>query len=144
MNQNINICFGNWRRKVPKIFLFFSLELLPLNRSKLAILFSVKEFHTRIRENFYIIFLRIVSSNIVCIALGKPQNAEDQNPLSNRAYIYNILCRLSTSSCITKLKHSFLLDITNWISFSRDEKSPLGVIKATAKAMMAAGRGVQC
>ena len=37
-----------------------------------------------------------------------------------------------------------MLDITNWISFSRDEKSPLGVIKATAKAMMAAGRGVQC
>jgi hypothetical protein len=34
----------------------------------------------KICRNFYVIFLRNVSSNNVCIALGKTQNAKNQKP----------------------------------------------------------------
>ena len=32
LNPNINIFYGNLRRKIPDIFLVFSLEFLPQNR----------------------------------------------------------------------------------------------------------------
>ena len=70
-----------FRRKIPKLFLFFSLESLPqTDTANLPILFSVNDFNTRIHEHFDIIFQYNVSSNNVCIGLRKIQNAENHNP----------------------------------------------------------------
>ena len=72
--------FGNLHRKIPKIFLFFFRwnPYLKTDSANLLILFSINDFHKKIYRNFYIIFLQNVSSNNVCIALGKTQNAENQ------------------------------------------------------------------
>ena len=77
--------------KFQKYFVFFvgiltSKQIVPTKdfrglkvfSANLLIFFSVKDFHRRIRENFYIIFLHNVSTNNLCIALGKTQNAEIQ------------------------------------------------------------------
>ena len=61
---------------------FFQLFILKpsfkTDSTYLLILFPVNEFHKKICINFYVIFLRNVSSNNVCITLGKTQNAENQ------------------------------------------------------------------
>ena len=73
------IIFGNVRRKIPKIFLFHHWNpYVKTDSANLLILFSVIEFHKKICRNFYVIFLRNVSSSNVCIALGKTQNAENK------------------------------------------------------------------
>ena len=61
------------------IFVFFH-PYLKRDSANLLILFSVNEFHKEICRNFYVIFLRNVSINNVCNALGKTQNAENQKP----------------------------------------------------------------
>ena len=53
---------------------------LKTDSANLLIFFSVDDFNTRLCENFYVFFVRDVSSNNVCIALGKTQNAENPNP----------------------------------------------------------------
>ena len=65
--------FGNINRKYQKYFWFFNWNTyLKTDSANLLILFSVNEFNTRrIRKNFYVIFLRNISINNVCIALGK-------------------------------------------------------------------------
>ena len=67
--------------KFQKYFWFFLWNhYLKTDSPNLLILFSVNDFHKKICRNFYVIFLRNVSSNNVCIALGKTQNAENQKP----------------------------------------------------------------
>jgi hypothetical protein len=63
------------------IFGFFigiltSKEIVPTSLFSFQLMNSIK----KICRNFYVIFLRNVSSNDVCIALGKTQNAENQKP----------------------------------------------------------------
>ena len=59
-------------------------ELLQLNNSQCPSLgtFVSKKVgnQKKLCRNFYVIFLRNVSSNNVRIALGKTQNAENQKP----------------------------------------------------------------
>ena len=62
------VCFFHWN------------PYLKTDSANLFILFSVNEFHKEICRNFYVIFLRNVSSNNICIALGTTQNAENQKP----------------------------------------------------------------
>ena len=67
--------------KFQKYFWFFHWNpYLKRDSANFLILFSVTDFHKKICRNFYVIFLRNVSSNNVCIALGKTQNAENQKP----------------------------------------------------------------
>ena len=95
--------FGNLGRKIPKIFLVFHWNpYLKTDCANLPILFSVtsKDFHTRIRENFYIIFLRNVSNNNLCIALGKTQTQKAENQ------IHKIASEKYRSSCIWTQSYS--------------------------------------
>ena len=59
-------CFFHWN------------PYIKTDSANLLILFPLNEFHKKICRNFYVIFLRNVSSNNVCIAHGKTQNAENK------------------------------------------------------------------
>ena len=82
MNPKSEYSFSEtYVKKFHKYFWFFHWNpYLKRDSANLLILFSVNEFHKKICRNFYVIFLRNVSSNNVCIALGKTQNAENQKP----------------------------------------------------------------
>ena len=65
LNPNIFFCFGNLHRKIPKIFLVFSLESLPQNRysdlpnnraANLIIILGKKDLHNLIRTYMFINF----------------------------------------------------------------------------------------
>jgi hypothetical protein len=61
--------------KFHKYFWFFYWNpYLKTDSANLDLLFSVNDFHKH--RNFYVIFLRNVSSNDICIAPGKTQIAE--------------------------------------------------------------------
>ena len=66
--------------KFHKYFWFFHWNpYLKTDSANLLILFSVTDFHKKICRNFYGIFLRNVSINNECIALGKTKNAKIKN-----------------------------------------------------------------
>ena len=54
---------------------------LKTDSANLLILLSDNDFHKKICRNFCVIFLRNVSSNNICIALGTTQNAENQKTI---------------------------------------------------------------
>ena len=61
------------------IFGFFHWNpYLKTNSANLLILFTVIVTSIKNNRNIYVIFLRNVSSNNVCIAHGKTQNAENK------------------------------------------------------------------
>ena len=81
LNPIINIFFSEtYVEKFHKYFWFFHWNpYLKTDSANLLILFSDNDFHKKICRNFYVIFLHNVSSNNICIALGKTQNAGNQN-----------------------------------------------------------------
>ena len=67
--------------KFYKYFWFFHWNpYIKTDSANLLVLFPVDEFHEKICRNFYVIFLRNVSSNNVCITLGKTHDAENEKP----------------------------------------------------------------
>ena len=85
-NKNVESKYNNffletYVEKFHKYFCTFHWNpYLRADSANLLILFSGNDFHKKICRNFYVIFLRNVSSNNVCIVLGKTQNAENQKP----------------------------------------------------------------
>ena len=60
-------------------FFFHWNPYLKTDSANLRILFSVNDFHKQICRNFYIIFLRNISRNNVCIAHGKHKMQKIKN-----------------------------------------------------------------
>ena len=77
-SKHIFIFLESYIEKFLKYFRFFALESLhQTDSANLLIPLSVKDFHKKTCRNFNVIFMRNASSNKVCIALGKAQNAEN-------------------------------------------------------------------
>ena len=76
LNPNRNIF---WETYVEKLHKYFWNPYLKTESANLLIYFSVNAFHKKYIY-LYIIFLCNVSSNNVCIAIGKTVNAENQKP----------------------------------------------------------------
>jgi hypothetical protein len=62
--------------KFHKYFWFWSKQIVPSSLFSFQLMTSIK----KICRNFYVIFLRNVSSSNVCTALGKTQNTENLKP----------------------------------------------------------------